>query len=451
MARSSSPNEKELAELSDYVCRGDIRGAEATLRAGVDVNLLRYPSIALAAQSGNARMAECLIALGANVNQGLSADILDPQGNMVHRKGSTAMYIAVYNINVGVVRVLLRAGADINIGTDDGIVPLMRACLPSEEWAAESAAILHELLDAGADSTIATPEGMTALHCAMHSGSTHKLDILLSKAPAVIGQVVDERTSLYIAAGRGADQALRSLLLAGATQPMSLRTQRTCPLSVAALLGHTSSVRVLLDEGMEAIGGLSALIPAMYVAARNGQARALQMLLDVEGEDRREHWARCHSKGAPLICLAAANNCLPVLSVLLAAGANETATTNMGVCASVMAGVFVSHGGGGSTSSIEAATASTARTLKRASAFRARSWLWPTFSGDSTSTVVAAAADCRRGGESGAILSPREGGSKVPLGGRVFPPKNNKVFVRLVGRYARKTRGGGEAEIPRRR
>lgn len=117
------------------------------------------------------------------------------------------------------------------------------------------------------------------------------------------------------------------------------------------------------------------------------------------------------------------------LSVLLTAGADEAATACSGVCASQMVGSFVKYGGVESNPSTEAATAAPGRMLKRAPAFRAQSWVWDAHSGAS-----AAAADCRRDGGCGAILSPREGAGRVPLGVRIFRPRNRKVFVKLIGR-----------------
>lgn len=218
------------SRLAQYVCRGDTRGVESTLRAGAIVNVSSNPPIVIAAENGDVRMVECLIKNGANVDLGVAKDVFDPQGNLKRKKGTTAMFIAVRECHLDVVRVLLRAGADINLSAEDGATPLMVACMNREAPSAESAVMLREVLDAGADPTMATPaEGVTALHIAIESGSMDLLDTLLLKAPTVVNHVVDGQTPLYVAAAMGAEKALRRLLAAGAKQPMPLRTRSRCP------------------------------------------------------------------------------------------------------------------------------------------------------------------------------------------------------------------------------
>lgn len=435
MARSLPPNQGELtALLYQCMCLGDVSGVQAALRAGANVNFRKHPSIVIAAQRGSVRIVESLIEYGANVNMGMAEDMTTSEGGLMWNKGTTAVYIAVHNFHLDIVRVLLRAGADIDVTSAEGVTPLMCACIGQEGREAEGALMLREVLDAGADTTIATPEGMTAAHFAIVPGSTALLDILLSMAPAVANQVVGGTTPLYVAAEKDAGKALLSLLAAGAKQPVSLRTRDTCPLVEAAIHGHSSVVQAFIDKGMEAIGGSSALPQAMSSAASHGQANILQMLLDAEGEDRREHWARSHSGNTPLLYFALGYGGMSSLSVLLAAGADEAIPTTAEFFSKDMVGLYALTDDGKETSrSLRMATAAaTRRMLKRAPAFRARSWLWPANSGAPAAAAVS--ADCCHDGGSGAILSPEEREWRVASGVRVFQPRNKNVVVGLICR-----------------
>lgn len=171
MARSMPPYDVTTL-FYEYLCQGDLRGVETTLRAGATVNLPKHPAITLAAQMGSVSLVECLIKFGANVNLTIPADITGAHGKLMWDKGTTAMYIAVHNFHLDVVRALRRAGADTNISNDEGVTPLMCACIGQEGREAEGAVMLREVLDAGADPTIATPEGMTAVHFAIVPGTT---------------------------------------------------------------------------------------------------------------------------------------------------------------------------------------------------------------------------------------------------------------------------------------
>ena len=88
-------------------------------------------------------------------------------------------------------------------------------------------------------------------------------------------------------------------------------------------------VEVLLDRGLEAIGGSSIVLPpAIETAVLNTRTpRILHRLLSGEGEDRRAFWANHAATGgpAPNLFRAASQSRLPIVGVLMANGANENA------------------------------------------------------------------------------------------------------------------------------
>lgn len=184
---------------------------------------------------------------------------------------------------------------------------------------------------------------------------------------------------------------------------------------------------MLLDRGLEAIGGSSIVLPpAIETAVLNAWTRILHRLLSGEGEDRRAFWAN-HATGgpAPNLFSAASQSRLPIVGVLMANGANENARDLGGQKALDFVG-FTSRIC--KTAEPVEANAAIHRTLERGPAFCSHSWADPSFF----------AVDARRGGGDGA------GGARgdLPAGGagrdmvrvRIYRPKGGNIFSRFLVR-----------------
>jgi ankyrin repeat protein len=115
--------------------RNEVR-VRAALEAGADVNAKEYsgnsPSIFLAADNEMLDVCRWLVAAGADVNA---------KGE----RGSTALHVAVFKANIGMVELLLENGASPNAETDNGTVPL------TVTGAHESLGICSLLMRFGAD------------------------------------------------------------------------------------------------------------------------------------------------------------------------------------------------------------------------------------------------------------------------------------------------------------
>ncbi|CAN0535142.1 unnamed protein product, partial [Ectocarpus sp. 12 AP-2014] len=110
---------------------------------------------------------------------------------------------------------------------------------------------------------------------------------ILSVAPTTINQVApDGSTPLYMASGFGQYEAVSLLLSAGAKQTHLSFEKGKCPLDVAVRQNRTDAVRVLLSDGLHAIGGSLVLPQAICDAVRNptGVKKMLRMLLAAEGD-----------------------------------------------------------------------------------------------------------------------------------------------------------------------
>lgn len=229
----------------------------------------------------------------------------------------------------------------------------------------------------------------------------------------------------------GRHNTVSQLLSAGARQPQAcLGGKNGCPLTVAVYEGHEKVVEVLLDGGLEAIGGSSlALPPAIRMAVLETQARILHRLLSGEGEDRRAFWTNYVTDGlGPILLRAASLSSLPIVGVLMANGADENTRDSEGQDARDYVGFRDRYCN--NADPVEA-NAAIRRMLERGPAFRARSWVYPPFL-----AAAAAAVDARRGGDGvSARGDPSAGGTReVPVRTRIYRPQGGNIFARLLDR-----------------
>lgn len=106
--------------------------------------------------------------------------------NAIGVEGHTALFIAAHWGYVGIIRTLVQAGANVDLGTEDGETPLMAAAhmtVLSEQQLATSGMnqleVMRVLIDSGANVNAKTNEGWTALMAAANSGSTEAVQLLI--------------------------------------------------------------------------------------------------------------------------------------------------------------------------------------------------------------------------------------------------------------------------------
>jgi ankyrin repeat protein len=145
------------------------------------------------------------------------------------------------------VRALLLAGADPNGAQGDGMTGL--------HWAAErgDVGIARVLLDAGADLEPTTRLGAyRPLHLAARGGHAAVVDLLLATgAEASPRTETGSATPLHFAAASGSDAAVRALLTHGAEPDAREERWGQTPLMFAAAAGRTAAVLALLDGGSD--------------------------------------------------------------------------------------------------------------------------------------------------------------------------------------------------------
>jgi ankyrin repeat protein len=215
--------------------------------------------------------------------------------NAAEVDGTTALHWAVRADNLELVRVLVRAGADVKRANRYGVQPLTLAAING------NAAMLETLLAAGADPNTALPEGETVVMTAARTGKVDALKVLLAHGANVNSQ---ERslgeTALMWAAAENHAGAVRALVDAGADvnarsaalnyRQMKFATEAmiTTPfprgswtaLMYAARDGALDGARALADAGADLNltdrDGTTALVFAII----NGHFDVAAMLLD---------------------------------------------------------------------------------------------------------------------------------------------------------------------------
>lgn len=426
-------------KLAAHVCHGDGDGVEAMLEAGASVNgCVRLRPLAMAAFYGDLEMVKLLIDNGAD----LDAPMKNPAGRVSLSRcylpfsGECAAHVVAYSARDDILRVLLEAGANPNARNSEGITPLMAICATLERtpWRETTRA----LLEAGGDLELVDNTGWTALLHAATGGNPDIISMIVSMAPNTLNLASTEgETSLYLAACNDNPSAVSRLLAAGATHPGYVGQDR-CPLAVAVVLGYKEVVEVLVADGLEAIGGLAYAIPlSLAGAVIRERPTILRTLLNAEGEEKQAMWTRQGGLAGFLLHYAAGNIVHAAVRVLLAAGADATATDSMGQRAIDVIGTMDIEHPPISPLSPRIPTrrrdpveeAAIRRTLERAPAFRARSWAWPDrVDGGKGGGGESAAAGA------GAVVSSGKGRKKASLGVRVFRTKDRKLFVRRIGR-----------------
>ncbi|CAN0437460.1 unnamed protein product [Ectocarpus sp. 12 AP-2014] len=199
---------------------------------------------------------------------------------------------------------------------------------PLEHAAAEgNLDLFTRLMDAGANGKAGWRgcHGRTLLGAAAFGRSEKMVRALLTAGATDDVNVLfggERESALHVAAARGAEDACRALMIAGADPNLRDRMQRS-PLHVAAEAGHHRVVGSLLLNKSDVHAKTASQSTPLHLAASEGQALCISELLlcgaDKDVVDRLDE--------TPLFN-AAVNNHLEAVQELLAAGANYSLQTN---------------------------------------------------------------------------------------------------------------------------
>uniref|UniRef100_A0A3Q2PR71 Ankyrin repeat and SOCS box containing 3 n=1 Tax=Fundulus heteroclitus TaxID=8078 RepID=A0A3Q2PR71_FUNHE len=218
---------------------------------------------------------ECVQELLSAVSASSSRCRRDYANSSTH-EGESACYLAAQRGHLPVVRVLLKANADLNQQTNDLSCPLYAAV---DNGHTE---VVKLLVRKGAEvNRVHTASCWTCLHQAVYKGHGSIVRVLV-KVCDLEAQDDHRISPLFVAAQYGQRECLELLIHAGAdvnAQAADLAT----PLMIASQEGHQACVDLLLDHGADPNMACSTEWPQfpIHAAAQFGHVSILRRLIEV--------------------------------------------------------------------------------------------------------------------------------------------------------------------------
>lgn len=185
-----------------------------------------------------------------------------------------ALLRAVERNDLAEVHRLLKAGADPAAANRYGVTPLHMASTNG------NAEIIERLISAGADPNAAMPDGETVLMTASRTGRPEAIRALLARGADVNAKERGKgQTALMWAAAENNADAIRVLAAAGASVSEKSKGAFT-PLMFAVRGGHGAAVTALLDAGASVNEAMPDGTSALLVAIINAHYEVAGLLLD---------------------------------------------------------------------------------------------------------------------------------------------------------------------------
>jgi ankyrin repeat protein len=199
---------------------------------------------------------------------------------------SLALASACTNGNIDIVNLLLKYGADPNLGSDDSGNPEVPLIIAAARGHAEDAEVVRALLLAHADPNLVDSKGNTALISASLAGSTNVARDLLDAKANPNHPDPDGNTALILASHYGRLDMVRCLLAAGADPNLKNKAEMTALLESASE-GSATIISVLIAKGAD-LGVTQGGKSAIDLAKINGNARALTVLRSSNATERQQ-------------------------------------------------------------------------------------------------------------------------------------------------------------------
>lgn len=258
----------ENSALLTAIRDGDVRGLASQLDGGADPNMRAADGLTplmIACGLGQARMAELLLAAGADVY------VADPQA------GATALHKAALSGDPDVIALVLGAGAFI-----DQQCPILGHTALHDAVVYKHADAAHLLLQRGARTIVRNHWQETALDLARRDGLEDIARMIEATEAALVRQLRAAPLAADVEAGdlarvarhisHGADVNLRVPMVG---QPNDDYT----PLAIAAREGHADIVKALLEAGANPRPVIGLFFgTAIHEAAYFGHADVIRMM-----------------------------------------------------------------------------------------------------------------------------------------------------------------------------
>jgi len=255
-------------------------------------------------------------------------------GNSAEADGTTALHWAVRRGDLAIVDLLLKAGAKASTANRYGVTALYLASANGD------AVTVARLLDAGADPNTSLPDGETVLMTAARTGNVAVIKALVARGANVRARERRKgQDALMWAAAENNAAAVTALIEAGADRDSRSNGGAFTPFLFAVRGGHLDSSRALLDAGVDVNQPLSDGTSPLVLAVINAHYELAGLLLerganpnaDAQGWTALHQiaWSRRHNAGFNLPGPVQTGNLdsLELVRQLVKRGANVNART----------------------------------------------------------------------------------------------------------------------------
>lgn len=242
-------------------------------------------------------------------NEDLEALLLNNDAN------KTGLLLASWLGRSSIVKFLIDNGADVDTSDTNGRTPLHLATYAGKYECVKI------LLDAGAQvNAWDLTHSVTPIHCAASRGHLSCLKILIQKG-AEVNAGITNRSPLHYAVQSLAADCVRELLEAGAI-PNTPQVFTEAPLHVAATLGSSEIVRLLIKHGAAVTVQCGPeKTTALHLAAEDGNVESVRLLLNAGAQVMA-----VNKRMQTPLHLATTSQSTETLELLLKRGADPNAT-----------------------------------------------------------------------------------------------------------------------------
>jgi uncharacterized protein len=237
---------------------------------------------------------------------------VDPNTTCVlHEKSVTPLIIVSNYGHLSIVKILINAGADVNLKNADGCSPLIIACDKGHEN------VVNELLKHKADANAATSNGEVPLQVACKIGNLKIVEQLLKHKANVNVKITasNQSTPLYIASDIGNVKIVEMLLDHKADVNAKIYSG-SAPLHVASERNYFDVLVKLLEHKADVNAVDESNYTALHFACQDGHEEIVKKLLEFKADATK----KLKQQSLTPFALAERNNQVKVIKALNAAG-----------------------------------------------------------------------------------------------------------------------------------
>ncbi|XP_062857926.1 ankyrin repeat domain-containing protein 6b [Trichomycterus rosablanca] len=191
----------------------------------------------------------------------------------ITKYGRTPLHLAAYKDHIEVVKILLKAGCDLDIQDDGDQTALHRAAVVG------NSDVISALIQEGCALDRQDKDGNTALHEVAWHGFSQSVKLLVKAGANVHAKNKAGNTALHLACQNGHAQSSKVLLLGGARPDIKNNVGDTC-LHVSARYNHVGVIRILLGAFCSVAERNQTGDTALHVAAVLNHKKTVRLLLE---------------------------------------------------------------------------------------------------------------------------------------------------------------------------